>query len=113
MRATRRDSGAVSVVVHVDEVLGAAHAAAGDGHRMAMVADRAGSGTTVLAATTADVLDPHFGPGSALAHQRRGAVVLTGFPDLACDVDTLDDLSCAGGIGLGRRTRDLVARLRL
>lgn len=95
------------------EVLGAAHAAAGDGHRMAMVTDRAGSGTTVLAATTADVLDPHFGPGSALAHQRRGAVVLTGFPDLACDVDTLDDLSCAEGVGLGRRTRDLVARLRL
>jgi 2-phospho-L-lactate guanylyltransferase len=100
-------------VASLAEVLGVAHAAAGDGHRMSMVGDRAGSGTTVLAATTADVLDPHFGPMSALAHQRRGAAVLSGFPDLACDVDTLDDLSSAEQVGLGPRTRDVVARLRL
>lgn len=93
------------------EVLGAAHAAAGKGHRLSMVADRAGSGTTVLAASTAEVLEPSFGPGSALAHQRRGAVVLNGFPDLECDVDTLVDLTCAEQIGLGRQTREVVARL--
>jgi 2-phospho-L-lactate guanylyltransferase len=95
----------------LDQVLVAAHAAAGQDHRTAMVADRAGSGTTVLAAATAEALVPHFGTGSALAHQRQGALVLAGFPDLACDVDTLDDLSCAERIGLGQCTSDLLARL--
>lgn len=92
-------------------VLAAAHAAAGKGHPSAMVADRAGSGTTVLTDTTADALAPHFGTGSALAHQREGAVLLPGTPDLACDVDTLDDLACAETIGLGPHTSNLVARL--
>jgi 2-phospho-L-lactate/phosphoenolpyruvate guanylyltransferase len=85
--------------------------AAARSHPSAMVADRGGSGTTVLTAIPADALEPHFGTGSALAHQRDGAVALPSGTDLACDVDTLDDLACAETIGLGSHTRAFLTTL--
>ena len=69
----------------------------------AFVADAAGTGTTLLAAAAA--LEPHFGPGSAVAHAASGAVPLEGArPGLRQDVDTPADLRAARAIGLGPRT---------
>lgn len=78
-------------------------------HRCALVADRAGSGTTVLTALLATDLDPHFGADSARAHQRAGAHALPSGPEVACDVDTLADLKHAQLVGLGSRTAALLA----
>jgi 2-phospho-L-lactate guanylyltransferase len=73
------------------------------------VADAEGTGTTLLCAATGE-LDPHFGPGSAAAHLRSGAVPLDGdWPGLRRDVDTAADLDAAGGLGLGSRTARLLA----
>ena len=67
-------------------------------------ADAAGTGTTLLAAATGD-LDPHFGPGSAAAHEASGAERLPArWPGLARDVDTPADLRAAALLGLGRAT---------
>lgn len=73
------------------------------------VADAEGTGTTLLCAAAGD-LDPHFGPGSAAAHARSGAVPLTGdWPGLRRDVDTPADLDTAAGLGVGPRTARLLA----
>ena len=73
----------------------------------AFVSDAAGTGTTLLAARGGAALDPHFGPGSAGAHERSGAVALTGrWPSLRRDVDTPDDLVAAAQLGLGRHTAE-------
>lgn len=113
--ASQNDSWPLAVVVADLPAAGAvsltAVLAAAGSHASAMVADRAGSGTTILTASTADALVPHFGTGSALAHQHEGAAVLPGSPDLRCDVDTLDDLACAETIGLGPHTRALLMKL--
>ncbi|MDQ1287508.1 MAG: 2-phospho-L-lactate/phosphoenolpyruvate guanylyltransferase [Actinomycetota bacterium] len=72
---------------------------------MAAVPDAAGTGTVLLAARGAADLDPAFGPGSLVAHVRRGAVrVEIVLPRLRQDVDTPDDLRTALGLGVGRRT---------
>ncbi len=74
-------------------------------------ADAAGTGTTLLAAA-AGGLDPRFGPGSAVAHEASGAVRLAGgWPGLARDVDTPEDLLAARALGLGPATRALAHRL--
>ena len=83
-------------VASLSEVLRQAHE-----HLFAMVADRAGSGTTVLTALRATDLDPHFGTNSAAAHQAAGATLVTGPADVACDVDTLADLAHARLLGTG------------
>lgn len=71
----------------------------------AFVADRHGTGTTVLLATPGADLDPRFGPGSARAHARSGALELRGpWPTLRCDVDTEADLAEAARLGLGPHT---------
>jgi 2-phospho-L-lactate guanylyltransferase len=70
----------------------------------AFVADAAGTGTVLLAAPAAAVLEPCFGPGSAAAHAASGAVALAGdWPSLRRDVDTPDDLAQALELGLGLR----------
>jgi 2-phospho-L-lactate guanylyltransferase len=72
---------------------------------MAVVPDADHTGTVLLAARTADALDPAFGPGSAAEHVRRGAVRLDlDLPRLRRDVDTPDDLLAALGLGVGART---------
>lgn len=77
----------------------------------AYVADRAGTGTTLLAALAGIALDPRFGPGSATAHASSGAVALAGdWPTLRLDVDTATDLIGARALGLGRHTTAALER---
>lgn len=72
--------------------------------------DRSGSGTTLLLAAPAAVLDPRFGPDSAAAHAASGADRLAGdWPGLRCDVDTADDLAEAVRLGVGPTTRRVLA----
>lgn len=74
-------------------------------HRRAFVADRQGTGTTLLLSAPGAPLDPRFGPGSAGAHRGSGAVALGGaFPSLRSDVDTPGDLAHARGLGVGKHT---------
>jgi 2-phospho-L-lactate guanylyltransferase len=69
------------------------------GLAMAVVADRQGTGTTLLAAQRPALLDPHYGVGSFAAHVAAGAVPLAvpGDSGLRRDVDVLDDLRDATG----------------
>ncbi|MFI6030274.1 2-phospho-L-lactate guanylyltransferase [Amycolatopsis magusensis] len=77
--------------------------------RRAFVADRQGTGTTLLVATPGEPLDPHFGTGSALAHTASGAVPLdVAAPSLRSDVDTAADLAHVRRLGLGWRTSTLL-----
>jgi 2-phospho-L-lactate guanylyltransferase len=76
------------------------------------VADRHGSGSTLLTAPSADTLRSSFGRDSARRHLELGATALPPSavaPSLSCDVDTLDDLVAAERLGLGRCT-SLVAQ---
>ncbi len=92
------------LVITADEA--AAAAARGLGARF--VPDHDGTGTTLLAAPAGVPLDPRFGPGSARAHARSGAVVLPAAPSLRHDVDTAADLAAAARLGLGARTAALM-----
>jgi 2-phospho-L-lactate/phosphoenolpyruvate guanylyltransferase len=89
--------------------LTAARTAAQDAGRT-FVADRAGTGTTLLTARAGHVLDPRFGADSARAHAASGAVPLAGdWPTLRHDVDTPADLAQAKVLGLGPHTTHLLA----
>ena len=79
----------------------------------AVVPDAAGTGTTLLAASSPALFRPGFGPGSRRAHERDGALVLTAGADLRQDVDTLADLAAAGRLGLGPATSALLDRVSL
>ncbi|RYV51737.1 2-phospho-L-lactate guanylyltransferase [Pengzhenrongella frigida] len=76
-------------------------------HPLALVADAAGTGTTLLTALPGQPVDPAFGPGSAGAHEARGHVRLVVPPGsgLANDVDVRADLEVALTLGVGTRTR--------
>ena len=77
------------------------------------VADLAGVGTTMLAASRGQQWAPQFGPGSRAAHASDGVVELDA-PDLdrlRRDVDTPDDLSDAYRRGVGVWTADVLATL--
>lgn len=93
-----------------DELTAALTAATG--HRLSMVTDRGGSGTTALAVTGGSTLAARFGPESAARHRESGAVCLDRLLDadalagLRCDVDTLADLRVATDLGLGKNTAD-------
>jgi 2-phospho-L-lactate guanylyltransferase len=73
--------------------------AAAAGLPFAVVADRQGSGTTLLAARRVDFLQPHYGVGSFAAHLAAGAVPLAVAADsgLRRDVDVLEDVRTATG----------------
>ena len=73
------------------------------------VADRSGTGTTLLAAGEGARLDPAYGPGSSAAHLASGAVQLVGAESLRLDVDTPADLELALGLGVGPHTAQLLA----
>ena len=74
-----------------------------------LVVDAHGTGTTLLTAVGTP-LRPRFGPGSAQAHRDDGARALTGdWPGLLRDVDDLDDLRAAVGLGVGLATAELLA----
>lgn len=77
------------------------------------VADTARTGTTLLLARSLGLFAPRFGPQSASAHSRAGAVAvaLAGLESLRRDVDTEVDLDEARALGLGTRTRAVLAGL--
>ena len=77
--------------------------------RRAFVADRQGTGTTLLLSAPGAALSPYFGSGSARAHESSGAVAL-GAPleSLRSDVDTPDDLAHVCGLGVGKHTAALL-----
>lgn len=73
--------------------------------RRAFVADRQGTGTTLLLAAAGEALEPRFGEGSARAHTKSGAIPLTlSAGSLRSDVDNADDLAHVRTLGLGKRT---------
>jgi len=76
--------------------------------RRAFVADRQGTGTTLLLAGSGP-LEPRFGEGSARAHTASGATPLTIAPEsLRADVDTADDLAHVRTLGVGKRSSTLL-----
>lgn len=90
----------------LDDALARAAALFATGAGAAVVADHDGTGTTLLVAAPGHVLRPRFGPGSARAHTRGGAVALDGdWPGLRGDVDTVADLTRARALGTGPATR--------
>jgi 2-phospho-L-lactate guanylyltransferase len=73
--------------------------------KRAFVADRQGTGTTLLLSAPGAPLDPRFGPGSARKHAASGAVPLQNpLPSLRSDVDTPEDLAHVRGLGVGKHT---------
>ena len=77
-------------------------------NRRAFVADRQGTGTTLLLSAPGAPLDPRFGPGSARLHEASGAVPLAKeLPSLRSDVDTPDDLAHVKSLGVGKHTAEL------
>ncbi|MDD7941201.1 2-phospho-L-lactate guanylyltransferase [Actinomycetospora lutea] len=90
----------------LDDALARAAALFAGGADAAVVADHDGTGTTLLIAAPGRALRPRFGPGSARAHVRGGAVALDGhWPGLRSDVDTVADLGRARALGTGPATR--------
>lgn len=81
-------------------------------HRLAVVADADGTGTTLLAATDRSAFDPRFGAGSLTAHLALGAAELAAAPTLRRDVDLPVHLEALGA-SLGPRTAPLVAHLAI
>jgi 2-phospho-L-lactate guanylyltransferase len=80
-------------------------------HESCFVADRAGTGTTLLAATSPRLLTPAYGPDSAAAHWASGATALTEVdPRLKADVDVIGDLAHVGELGVGPHTTEVVSR---
>ena len=77
----------------------------------AFVADRAGSGTTLLAAGPAAALLPAYGAGSAERHRASGAEEVAAGAGLRLDVDTPEDLRAAMALGVGPRTQAVAAGL--
>jgi 2-phospho-L-lactate guanylyltransferase len=78
---------------------------------LAVVADRAGTGTTLLAAAAVQDLQPAYGDGSLARHVAAGARDLSPDvgPRLRTDVDVRDDLLAAARLGLGAATQAVVA----
>ena len=75
-------------------------------HPRAVVADREGTGTTILTALPGNDIEPRYGPDSLSRHRDGGAVVLSA-PDLvraARDVDTASHLAEAVALGVGTAT---------
>jgi 2-phospho-L-lactate guanylyltransferase len=80
------------------------------GHR-GFVADRAGSGTTLLAAGPGALLNAFYGPGSYDAHLTSGAEALIASESVRLDVDTPQDLADAAALGVGPHTAVLLEGL--
>ncbi|MFH0242226.1 2-phospho-L-lactate guanylyltransferase [Streptomyces sp. HK10] len=75
-------------------------------HRRAFLADAAGVGTTLLAASGGAALTPAFGGASRARHLRSGAaeIALPGVDSIRRDVDTGEDLAAALALGVGPYT---------
>lgn len=94
-----------------DELARALDAAAGQD--VSFVADAHGIGTTLYTARSGAKFDPRFGGRSRAAHRAAGAVELelTDIASVRRDVDTGVDLYDAVRLGVGPRTKEIVARL--
>lgn len=75
----------------------------------AVVPDRSGHGTVLLTHHDAARIVPRFGHGSALRHAQTATRLALDLPRLRTDVDDLDSLRQATGLGLGRHCRALLA----
>lgn len=84
-------------------------------HPVSFVPDVNGDGTTMVVALASEEFAPRFGHGSREAHVSDGAheIVELDVPTLRRDVDTPDDLRDALRIGVGERTAEAAAGLRL
>jgi 2-phospho-L-lactate guanylyltransferase len=80
--------------------------------RSGVVADRAGTGTTVMAMAAESSIEPSYGVGSFGRHVALGAADLTSgaAAALRLDVDSLDDLRDAMVLGVGPHTRAVIAQ---
>jgi 2-phospho-L-lactate/phosphoenolpyruvate guanylyltransferase len=78
---------------------------------MAMLADSAGDGTTLLTAAPGVALAPAYGPGSRARHLAAGHVLLDldDVESVRQDVDTLADLEAVRRLGAGPRTSAALA----
>lgn len=79
---------------------------------VAFVPDATGTGTTLYAAATGTQFLPSFGRFSRRRHLAEGAAEIAAARQLAGlrrDVDTIDDLRLAAALGLGPRTRAVLA----
>lgn len=92
----------------LDRALAAAAAAPN-----AFVPDAAGLGTTLYTARPGAGFTPAFGAGSRERHRERGALelALDDTPGLRRDVDTIEDLRAALGLGVGPRTASVASLL--
>ncbi len=81
-------------------------------HPRAFVADRESTGTTLVTAVDGMSLLTAFGPNSAAAHRALGLVELSLPADatVTADVDTIEQLELARGLGLGPATLAALAR---
>lgn len=80
-----------------------------------VVADRWGTGTTLLTALSRRDHRPAFGAGSAQRHRDAGYrdIPIGDASSLRCDVDTPADLAHAAGLLMGPRTRAVLQRQSL
>jgi 2-phospho-L-lactate/phosphoenolpyruvate guanylyltransferase len=76
----------------------------------AFVPDADGTGTVLYAAAPGSKFRPQFGPASREKHLATGAAEVLSGAGLRRDVDTMEDLRLAAEIGLGPRTRALLAQ---
>lgn len=78
-------------------------------HDTAVVADRRGTGTTLLTTAPGHLARPRFGDASWCRHVATGAAPVAAHePRARCDVDTPADLGIALGIGVGTHTAETV-----
>ncbi|MBE1459889.1 2-phospho-L-lactate guanylyltransferase [Nocardiopsis terrae] len=86
---------------------------AASAHGRSFLPDSPGVGTTLLAATPGQRLDPAFEGASRARHLAAGAreLVLPGVESVRRDVDTPEDLTAAMALGVGPRTRELLGRV--
>lgn len=82
-------------------------------HQASFLADAAGVGTTLYAATSGVPFAPRFGGRSRAAHRAAGAVDLTvnNVASVRRDIDTAVDLWDAMRIGLGPHTESVIPHL--
>jgi 2-phospho-L-lactate guanylyltransferase len=93
------------------DVLGTALAALGD-EVSAHIPDISGEGTTLLAASSASAIDPHYGVGSSAAHAAAGYTRLEDVDARArTDIDELGDLH--QGWTMGPRVSAVIDRMAL
>jgi 2-phospho-L-lactate/phosphoenolpyruvate guanylyltransferase len=97
--------------LRADDLDAALHEAAE--HRVAVVGDVAGTGTTMFASTVVADFKPSFGVNSRRTHVAAGAADLTERTAVSVrhDVDTIAALKAAVGLGVGAETTQVLRGL--